>query len=394
MKWSSAGALLACAGLIFAADPKNNANAPDNSDFAVVDQIVAKVNGDIITQTELQKTARDTIATLQQQQQLSGERLKDAYQENEKNFLRNRIDQLLLVQRGKELDLNVDSDVSKYLADLQRQEKIADPDKFHDFIRQQLGMSFEDFKQEVKNNMMTRQVIGREVASRINIPESEIEAYYNSHKNEFVRDEQVFLREILVSTDNKNTAAQAAAQKKAMDLYTRASKGERFADLARDNSDATTAPQGGDLGGFKKGALSKQIEDAVWKMQPGEVSKPMKVEHGWLILKVEEHTKQGQASLAEVQDEIREKLYEPKMEPKIREYLTNLRKTAFLEIKPGWVDTGAAPGMDTSWKDPAQLKPETVTKASVMEKKRHKRLFWVIPVPGTSETVTGKSSSR
>ncbi|MGA8596883.1 MAG: peptidylprolyl isomerase, partial [Bryobacteraceae bacterium] len=194
--------------------------------------------------------------------------------------------------------------------------------------------------------------------------------------------------------DNKSAAAQAAAQKKANDLYTRASKGERFADLARDNSDATTAAQGGDLGGFKKGALSKQIEDAVWKMQSGDVTKPLKVEHGWLILKVEEHTKQGQASLAEVQDEIREKLYEPKMEPKIREYLTGLRKTAFLEIKSGWVDSGAAPGMDTAWKDPAQLKPETVTKASVMEKKRHKRLFWVIPVPGTSETVTGKSSSR
>ncbi len=394
MKWSSTGALLACAGLIFAADPHNNANAPDNSDFAVVDQIVAKVNGDIVTQTELQKTAKDTIATLQQQQQLSGDRLKTAYEEHEKDFLRNRIDQLLLVQRGKELDLNVDSEVSKYLADLQRQEKIADPDKFHDFIRQQTGMSFEDFKQEVKNSMMTRQVIGREVASKISIPESDIQAYYNSHKNEFVRDEQVFLREILVSTDNKSAAAQAAAQKKATDLYTRASKGERFADLARDNSDATTAAQGGDLGGFKKGALSKQIEDAVWKMQPGDVTKPLKVEHGWLILKVEEHTKQGQASLAEVQDEIREKLYEPKMEPKIREYLTSLRKTAFLEIKSGWVDSGAAPGMDTAWKDPAQLKPETVTKASVMEKKRHKRLFWVIPVPGTSETVTGKSSSR
>ncbi|MFZ0591120.1 MAG: SurA N-terminal domain-containing protein, partial [Bryobacteraceae bacterium] len=173
------GALLACAGLVFAADPRNNANAPDNSDFAVVDQIVAKVNGDIITQTELQKTARDTIAALQQQQQLSGDRLKAAYEEHEKDFLRNRIDQLLLVQRGKELDLNVDSEVSKYLADLQRQEKVADPDKFHDFIRQQTGMSFEDFKQEVKNNMMTRQVIGREVASKISIPESDIQAYYN-----------------------------------------------------------------------------------------------------------------------------------------------------------------------------------------------------------------------
>ena len=388
MKWRSIALLVASASLVLAA------NTPNVSDFNVVDQIVAKVNGDIVTQTELQKTAQDTLTALRQQQQLSGDKLKSAYDEREKDFLRNRIDQLLLVQRGKELDVNVDTDVSKYLADLQRQEKIADPDKFHELVRQQTGMSFEDFKQEVKNNMITRQVIGREVASKISIPQSDIEAYYNSHKKEFVREEQVFIREILVSTDSKDAAAQAAAQRKANDLCTRATKGERFADLARDNSDATTAAQGGDLGGFKKGALSSQIEAAVWKIQPGDVTKPIKVEHGWLILKVEEHTKAGQATLAEVQDEIREKLYAPKMDPKIREYLTDLRKTAFLEIKSGFVDSGAATGMDTGWKDPAQLKPETVTKADVLEKKRHKRLFWVIPVPGTQETVTGKSSSR
>src|SRR5690349_21045574 len=136
MKWSSAAIFLACAGALLAADPPA-------SDFSVVDEIVAKVNGDIITRTELQKTAKDTIAALQQQQQLSGPRLQEAYEDREKDFLRNRIDQLLLIQRGKELDLNVDTEVSKYLADLQRQEKVADPDKFHELVRQQSGMSFE-----------------------------------------------------------------------------------------------------------------------------------------------------------------------------------------------------------------------------------------------------------
>ena len=232
------------------------ANTPSDS-FSVVDEIVAKVNGDIITRTELQKTQQETLTALQQQQQqqhLTTEQIKDAYQQREKDMLRNRIDQLLLVQRAKELDLNVDTEVSKYLADLQRQEKIPDPDKFHELVRQQAGMSFEDFKQQVKENMMTRQVIGREVASRITIPQSEIEAYYNAHKKDFVRDERVYLREILVSTDGKDAAGLAAAERKANDLYTRASRGERFADLAKDNSDASTAAQGGDLGaGYKKG---------------------------------------------------------------------------------------------------------------------------------------------
>lgn len=391
--WRSTAVFLGLASLAAAA-----ANTPPADTFAVVDEIVAKVNGDIITRTEMQKTEQDTLTALQQQQQqqhLTSAQVKEAFEQREKDMLRNRIDQLLLVQRAKELDLKVDTEVSKYLADLQRQEKISDPDKFHELVRQQAGMPFEDFKQQVKENMMTRQVIGREVASRITIPQSEIQAYYDAHKKDFIRDERVYLREILVSTDGKDAAGQAASERKANDLFTRASKGERFADLARDNSDAATAAQGGDLGGgYKKGDLNSQLESLVWDAKPGTVVKPIKTDHGWLILKVEEHTKAGQATLAEVQDEIREKLYEPKMEPRIREYLSGLRKSAFLEIKNGYTDSGAVPGMDTSWKDPAQLKPETVTKADVLEKTRHKRLFWLLPIPGTEETVTGKSSSR
>jgi len=82
------------------------------------------------------------------------------------------------------------------------------------------------------------------------------------------------------------------------------------------------------------------------------------------------------------------------MQPKVREYLTQLRKTAFLQIKTGYVDAGAAPGQNTAWQDPAQLKPETVTKAEVQEKTRRKRLLGMLPIPGTQTTVTGKSSSR
>jgi peptidyl-prolyl cis-trans isomerase SurA len=386
MTWKAFAVMAAFAAQVWAADNR----APN---FSVVDEIVAKVNGDIVTKSELEKNSREVMGALQQQG-LKGNDLQQAASAREKDVLRDRIDQLLLVQRAKDLNINVDTEVSKYMADLQRQEKIADPDKFHELVRQQSGMPFEDFRQDVKNNMLTRNVIGQEVARKINVSHDEIAAYYNAHKTEFVREEKVFLREILVSTDGKDAAATTAAEKKSTDLYNRASKGERFADLARDNSDAATAAQGGDLGGYTKGYMPANLENIVWTMKPGEVTKPIKTEHGFLILKVEDHTKAGQASLADVEDEIREKLYSPRMQPKIREYLTELRKSAFLEIKPGFVDSGAAPGMDTKWKDPAQLKPETVTKAEVIEKTRHKRLLWLVPIPGTEETVTGKSSSR
>ena len=136
-----------------------------------------------------------------------------------------------------------------------------------------------------------------------------------------------------------------------------------------------TAKDGGVLGGYKKGDLAKPIEDAVWNLPRGGVTKPIKVPTGWEIFKVDDHTKAGLAPLADVKNDIQNVLYGPKMQPEVRQYLTNLRKQAFLQIKPGFVDTGAAPGQNTKWQDPARLKPETVTKAEVEQKTRHKRLF-------------------
>ena len=113
-----------------------------------------------------------------------------------------------------------------------------------------------------------------------------------------------------------------------------------------------------------------------------------------MILKVEEHQKQGQAELSEVENEIMDKLFTPRMQPALREYLTKLRESAFLEIKPGYVDSGAAAGKNTAWIDPATLKPETVTKAEVANKTHHKKLLWAVPIPGTKAKDTSSSKSK
>ena len=366
----------------------NAADAP-----AVVDQIVAKVNGDIVSQEEIARTSKQ-MAEEMKAQGASGSQLQQAVDERQKDVLRDRIDQLLLVQKGKELNINVDSEVSKYVASVQRQSKISDTEKFHDYIRQQSGMTYEDFLSEYKKQTLTREVIGQEVGRHIAITDKETQAFYEAHKADFIREEKVYLSEILISTDGKDATGMAAAEKKAKQLAADAAKGQRFSDLARDNSDASTAKDGGALGGYKKGDLNKTIEDAVWNLPKGAVTEPIKIPTGYEIFKVEDHTKAGLAPLADVKSEIENALYGPKMQPQVREFLTRLRTQAFLQIKPGFVDTGAAPGKDTKWQDPAVLKPETVTKAEVEEKTRHKRLLWVVPIPGTSTTVTGKSSSR
>ncbi|MCZ2075937.1 MAG: peptidylprolyl isomerase [Bryobacteraceae bacterium] len=355
------------------------------ADAILVDEIIAKVNGEIITRSELERTRRQMEGELKQRG-VNGAQLKQALQERERDLLRDRIDQMLLVQRAKQMDINVDAEVSKYLAEVQLQTKIAQPEKFHEFIRQQLGMPYEDYRAEIRNSMMTQRVIRQEVGDRIRIPRSDLEKYYNEHKDEFVRKERIFLREILVSTEGKDAAGVAAAEKKAKDLVARARKGERFGELARDNSDAESAAQMGELPGWEKGQLDKELEAIVWDKERGYVTDPIRRPNGFLILRVEEHHKAGLAPFEEVENEIMEKLYMPLFQPRVREFLTRLRTEAFLEIREGYVDTSAAPGKDTSWSDPAELRPETVTKEEVLNQPRRKRLLWLIPIPGTKST--------
>lgn len=360
------------------------------ADVGVVEEIIAKCNGDIITREDIVRSRKELSDNLQHDG-MSGLALESALKQREKDLLRDRIDRLLLVQKAKDLNINVDGEASKRMAAIQKDSGIADPEKFQDWIKEQSGLPYEDFKQEMKNSLLTDRVIRQEVTERMNVKHEELEKYYNDHKSEFVRDERLFLREILISTEGKDAAGVAAAEKKAKDLVARARKGERFAEMARDNSDAVTAKTLGELPAFKKGELSKNLEDQVWNQPKGYITDPIRTPNGFLILRVEEHQKAGQAELGEVENEVTTKLLQPRMEGALREYLTKLREQAFLEIKSDWIDTGAAAGKDTSWGEAAQLKPETVTKKEVVSKPKHKKLLGMVPVPGTSASPTSSS---
>jgi parvulin-like peptidyl-prolyl isomerase len=359
------------------------------AEITTVEEIIAKCNGDIVTKGDLDRARRVLIGELRQNG-VVGVAVEQRLTEKQKDFLRDRIDQLLLVQKAKDLDIKVDSDIAKRIASMQTESGIADPDKFHDWVKEQSGMSFEDFKDEMKKSLLTQRVIREEVSDKVSVKHDELEKYYNEHKSEFVREEKLFVREILISTEGKDDAGVAAAEKKAKDLVASARRGERFAELARDNSDSVSAKSMGELPPYTKGQMAPDLEDKVWSQPKGYITDPIRVRTGFLILRVEDHQKAGQAELAEVENEVTEKLFAPRMQPAIRQYLTKLRQEAFLQIKSDWIDTGAAPGKDTSWGDAPQLKPETVKKAEVSSKIKHKRLLWTVPVPGTS---TGGTSS-
>jgi peptidyl-prolyl cis-trans isomerase SurA len=363
------------------------------ADIRLVEEIAAKVNGDIITRGELEQQKRDLEKTLRADG-ITGQKLNDALREYTANALRDHIDQLLLVQKGKDLNISVDAEITRELADIQVRTKISDPDQFQRFILEQTGMTYQDYKDQMKRRMLSQRVIGQEVGYRMSIPEAELRKYYEEHKEEFVRKDQVFLSQILISTEGKTPEQVAAAEKKAKDLVVRARKGERFTELVRENSDdAETSRSGGSLPPYGRGMMAKEMEDVVFKEKKGYVTDPFKIATGFVILRIDERFEAGQASFEEVRNEIQEAISRPRMEPRIREFLTRLRTEAFLEIKDGYIDSGAAPGKDTRWRDVAQLKPQTTTKEEVAARVKRRKKLLFIPIPGTTRKAPVEEAS-
>jgi len=364
------------------------------AEVVTIEQIICKLNGDIITNIDLDHDRVELEKSLRANG-YTGQRLQDALKTEAPNLLRNKIDNLLLIQKGKELDLKVDAEINKFLADLQRQNNVADPEKFQELVRKETGKSYEDFKADAKNNFYVQRVVSEEVMRKIQFKTEEVRAYYDAHKDEFQREERVFRLEIAVSTEGKQNdpTALAAAQKKAKDLVDRARRGERFNELAQANSDSQTAKDGGALDPYKKNELAPAILAAVWDKERGTVTDPINIGNALEILRVEDHHKAGLADFEEVEVEIQNRIMGSRQQAALRAYLTKLRDLSFLEIKPGFEDTGAAPSKDTTWRDPAQLKPETVTKEDVLKQTpTRKRVMGVIPIPGTK--ASGSSSSR
>lgn len=362
------------------------------AEVLVVEQIVAKVNGDIITNNDLMR-ARRVIVEEMKARKVSAVEMETAISAAEKNILRDKIDSILLASKGKELSINVDGEISKYVAEIMVKMKVANQEDLSKMITEQTGQSFEDWKSEMRTNMMTQRVVRQEVGSKINIKKEDLAKYFEEHKTEFVREEEIYLRELLLSSEGKSPAEVAGLEKKAKDLVARLRKNEKFNVLVREFSDSQTKAEDGDIGWMKKGMLSKPIEDLVFKGQKNFVTDPIQLPNGWLILRVEDFHLAGQAELEQVENEIMEKLYMPRFQPQMREYLTKLRMNAFLEIKEDFLDSGAAPGKNTAWTDPAQLKPETVSKEEVASRRRMKRALWVVPIPGTKTSATSKSQS-
>src|ERR1700730_8872783 len=331
-----------------------------------VEEIIARVNNEIITRSEYDKARQSAEDDAKQecQSRCTPEQLRTNIEERQKTTLRDLIDQSLLVQRAKDMGVSVEPDVIKRLDQIRIDNKLASMEELEKAVSGQ-GMNWEDFKNNIRSTLLTQRVISSEVGSHITVGEEELTKYYEAHKTEFVRPEQVALREIVVNTQGKTPEETAELKKKAETALKRVKDGEDFGEIAKRFSDGSTKSQNGFLGIYKHGELSKELEDTVFKMKKNELTEVMETKQGFLVLQVLEHYDEGEQSLAKVKNEIMDKLYSARMDPAMREYLKTLREQSYVVIKPGFQDIAGGGGSEIQ---EVSATPE-VTKA----KKNHKK---------------------
>ncbi len=306
----------------------------------VVDRIIARVNAEIITQRQFEREREDLRTQLAEQ--LSGAQLETQFLEQSKDLLRDLIDQALMVQKAKDLDISVETDLIKRLDEIRQNSKLDSlEDLQHEVERQ--GLVWEDFKDQIRRKMLMREVIGREVGRTIIISRADAQKFFEENKDKFSSPGGVHLAQILISSEkHPPEEAEPRAQKALAELKA----GQRWADVAKEYSDDATASRAGDIGFLKDGTLAPAIADAISKLEINEFTDTIPIKSGFLILKVLERLSPGIPPFEQVEQRVMEYMYGQRMEPALRQYLVNLRKESYVFLRPGYVDTGAERASD------------------------------------------------
>jgi peptidyl-prolyl cis-trans isomerase SurA len=315
----------------------------------VVEEIIARVNDQIITRSDYDRAMKELDEELRQHG-ASRQDISAAH----KDLLRNLIDQQLWLSKGKELSITGETELVNQLNEIRKQYHLESMEELEKAAKEQ-GVSFEDFKANIRNGIITQEVMRQEVGKMVQFTPGEAERYFEEHKQEYVQPESVTLSEIMVSTGTpapsvmnpgsaqpEDTEKLAAAKAKADDLEAKLKAGGDFAQLARSFSDGTTAAEGGDLGQYKRGELAKVLEDQTFALKAGQYTAPIRTKQGFVIFKVVQHIPGGVPTFKDVRSQVEQNFFMARMEPAMRGYLTTMREQAYIDIKPGYSDTGAS----------------------------------------------------
>jgi peptidyl-prolyl cis-trans isomerase SurA len=308
----------------------------------IIEQILVKVNGDIFTKSDLEQRQ---IAALRQKGQAidlksdpNNVQLRRALDEITPQIMVDAIDEMVVVQRGKELGYTLSDTQFKSVVDnIRKENKIETDEQFQAALKSE-NLSMADLRRNLERSMIYQRVQQNEVLAKIGVTDDEAKKYYDAHLKEFTTAPTVTLREILVAVpgDPKvmNVAADETAKAKAEDIRRRTSSGgENFEKLAGEISDSPSKANGGQIGPLSVNDLSPDLRKLVESMKAGEVSEPVRTSRGYQLLKLEAITATNTMTLEQAREQISEHVFTEKRKAEFQKYLQKLRAQAIIEWK-------------------------------------------------------------
>ena len=307
-----------------------------------VEQIVARVNSEIILRSDIERHLNNLRAEMAEgiaQKRVSAEDAQRMFEDDGQNALRDLIDRSLLMQVAKDAGLNADLDVFKSMEQLRTERNFATMEDLERAILKDYG-DVEEFKNDIRAQVLTRKVIEHEVYSHIVITQEEERKYYEENKQSFDKPAGVRLSEIVILVDRRLPDQVASQRKKADEALAAVKKGDDFAEVARKYSEVPDAADGGDMG-YVTVELSDDISKAIEKLAKNQTTDIIEVADAFEIFKVTDKHSGGILTFDLAERFVYSRLMEGAAPPKIREFLTKLREEGFVDVKEGFKDEGA-----------------------------------------------------
>lgn len=297
----------------------------------VVDRIVAVVNNDVITLRELDAVMDPYLKKIRTMD-YPPEKEKETLYKLREDVLDQLVDSKLADQEIKRIKISVEEKEIDNVIERMKETRYFTDEELRAALAQQ-GLSMEEYRAKLKEQLLRARLVTQEVKSKIVITDEDVKAYYEAHPDLYGGEKRYHLRNIIMPVPSFASRAQKAEIMKRMQaVHERLKAGESFESLARSFSEASLAAEGGDLGFFKLDTLSPQLQDAVKNLNAGDYTRILETDQGLQIFYIQEIETTKRKSLKEVTPEIQEKLYNESVDRKYRSWLDELKKKSDIKI--------------------------------------------------------------
>lgn len=297
--------------------------APAPGGAEIIERVVAKVNGQIITLSEFQ--GRQIAAA--QAARVDPANVGAFLRQQNAKILQDAIDEILILQKAEDSGIRAPAEwIDESIEGIRKDNKITSDEQFQDALARE-GLTLAELRQNIERGVLRRIVMQRDIQPKIEATESELRAEYEKLKaTQFTKPATVTLQEILVPEDAGGAAF-------AREIAEKARAGEDFAALAKAHSAAPSRANGGDLGQLSQGEINPELEKVAFALPVGSVSDPLPVEGGYRIVRVTAKTSGSTTPYDTAKDSVRDRLMMSRFEAAYDAYMQELRKTASVELR-------------------------------------------------------------